>query len=60
MAKKSNQTRQKAEENIIQGAVASNVVDLLTLKRMYPKRFIADIVREEGYEEVSYNKYRKK
>jgi len=60
MAKKTNVTRKKADEQIQQGAVLNSSVDLLTLKRMYPKRFLADILDKEGYEQVAYGKFKKK
>lgn len=53
---KQNKTRSKVEENMFKEAVTSNAVDLITLKRMYPKRFLADIMKEEGYMKAG-NKY---
>lgn len=57
---KQNKTRKKADDNIRQGAIINNSVDLATLKRIYPKRFLADIVEKEGYVEVSRGKWQKK
>lgn len=53
---KQNKTRSKVEENMFKEAVTSNAIDLITLKRMYPKRFLADIMKEEGYMKAG-NKY---
>lgn len=57
---KDNNVRNKANAQINKGAITSEVIDLVTLKRMYPKRFKDEIMDTEGYIEESFNKFRKK
>lgn len=57
---KENNVRNKANSQINKGAITSEAIDGFTLKRMYPERFLAEIVDTEGYIEVSRNKWKKK
>ena len=53
------EVRKEVEKKIEQKQIISGAVDFATLKRMYPKRFIAEIVETEGYTQQG-NKYIKK
>jgi hypothetical protein len=54
-----NAVRNKINDVIENKAVMNNSIDLITLKRTYPKRFLSDILEQEGYRQTSYNKFEK-
>lgn len=57
---KENNVRNKSNTQINKGTIISEAIDTLTLKRMHPKRHLAEIVETEGYIEVSRNKWEKR
>jgi hypothetical protein len=54
-----SELRKKVSDAVENKAVMNNAIDLLTLKRMYPKRFLSDILKEEGYTQTSINIFSK-
>ena len=50
------EVRKIVEAQIEQKTITSSAVDFATLKRMYPKRFLSEIVKTEGYIQQG-NKY---
>ena len=50
--------RQQVDKQIENRQIMTSAIDLSTLKRMYPKRFLDDILQNEGYVKEG-NKYKK-
>jgi hypothetical protein len=56
--KTASKTDVKVEKQVHDKQIMTAAIDFTTLKRMYPKRFLAEILATEGYVEDG-NKYKK-